>query len=650
MGGHDEERAASGHARLTAPDPGDAKQAWGSDDRIAAGPPPASHSTAALHIPSKDELEAIAGRQDAKRKAMQAAKLHTQRHEEEAAAAALIQRNYRGYKQRRELAGMGLDASTRWVEVRETLPLRPHHCLPPPPPPPPPRQLSRISRSALSAAVRPIIRKCRSANGDLRAPQAIKEARWRNATRPMPRNDRTSGDRDKLSPAARSRAASDAAKENWRRIGEVARRAGGDDAVPDESDTDETQLSPEEHERRRARKAEAKREREKTAKVMDLQYWLEMVDQKHRYGSNLRAYHSEWKKSGTHENFFYWLDYGEGRRFEVPTCSRERLEREQVRYLNREERQNYLVKLDSEGRLCWAKNGERITTSTEFKDSVKGIVPNADGTPAYSRDSTSSNSSSSNASSMLSTGSTDPEGDHYVNHDLEKAKGIKKIKHVSAAAILNHLLRRSVKPNSWIFVADTSFRLYVGIKQSGAFQHSSFLHGARISAAGLIKIKDGQLRRLSPLSGHYRPPTSNFRAFVHSLRDAGVDMNRVSISRSYAILVGLEAYVKTRRKFKHGAEHASHGKEKVLHPEELAKRKEQEKDKSKSAERERQILAEAAAKQEDRKRSNSLRLRILRKLGVGGAANAPKGERTKRSRGETSSRDVESGIPPDGKR
>ena len=127
-------------------------------------------------------------------------------------------------------------------------------------------------------------------------------------------------------------------------------------------------------------------------------------------------------------------------------------------------------------------------------------------------------------------------------------------------------------------------------------------------------------------------------------------MSRVSISRSYAILVGLEAYVKTRRKLKHGAEHASNGKERVLHPEELAKRKEQEKDKSKSAERERQILAEASAKEEERKRSNSLRLRILRKLGVGGAASAPKRERAKKSRGEASSRDVESGIPPDGTR
>lgn len=124
--------------------------------------------------------------------------------------------------------------------------------------------------------------------------------------------------------------------------------------------------------------------------------------------------------------------------------------------MNREERQNYLVKIDKEGRLCWAKNGERITTSTQFKDSVNGIVPNDDGTPAYNRSSASSNSSSSSASSVLSSGSVDPEAEHYVNHDLEQAKGMKKIKHVSAAAVLNHLLRRSVKPNSWIFVSRTS--------------------------------------------------------------------------------------------------------------------------------------------------------------------------------------------------
>ena len=377
----------------------------------------------------------------------------------------------------------------------------------------------------------------------------------------MPRAERPT--RETLTtPEQQSRAASDAARQNWKRVGEIARRAGGDDPVyDDEEDDDDGQHT----------RAEQKAEREKTAKMMDLQYFLEMVDQKHRYGSNLRAYHDQWKKSETNENFFYWLDEGHGKDFEHPTVSRERLEKEQVRYLSREERMQYLVKIDDEGRLRWAKNGERLNTTVEYKDSINGIVPKDDSTPAFapagklesgpSRDRRNSSDSSSSDSSAEHS---DVEGEHYVNHDLKQSKGLAKIKYVSAATVLNHLLRGSVKPNSWIFVADTQFRLYVGIKQSGSFQHSSFLHGARISAAGLIKIKDGQLRRLSPLSGHYRPPTKNFRAFVHSLKDNGVDMSHVSISRSYAVLVGLEAYVKTRRKIKHGVEHAHNAEIKLM--------------------------------------------------------------------------------------
>lgn len=46
------------------------------------------------------------------------------------------------------------------------------------------------------------------------------------------------------------------------------------------------------------------------------------------------------------------------------------------------------------------------------------------------------------------------------------------------------------------FVADRKNNLDIGIKQPGAFRHSSFPRGSRISAAGLITVKDGQLRIL----------------------------------------------------------------------------------------------------------------------------------------------------------
>jgi hypothetical protein len=200
-------------------------------------------------------------------------------------------------------------------------------------------------------------------------------------------------------------------------------------------------------------------------------------------------------------------------------------------------------------------------------------------------------------------------------------------------------------------VADTSFRLYIGIKQSGAFQHSSFLHGARISAAGLIRIKDGQLRRLSPLSGHYRPPTKNFRAFVHSMQENGVDMSRVSISRSYAVLVGLETYVKTRRKIKHGVGHAKEAETKVMHPEEHQRKLEEQKDKSKSAEKERQILAHKEAEQKEQ----SWRRRMLKRLSL---SSGDKGKSTPKQQEDAKGQnalskpglDVEDGIAPEGKR
>jgi hypothetical protein len=221
--------------------------------------------------------------------------------------------------------------------------------------------------------------------------------------------------------------------------------------------------------------------------MMDLQYFLEMVDQKHRYGSNLRTYHETWKKAETNENFFYWLDYGEGRKFEHPTVSRERLEKEQVRYLSREERMNYLVTVDQDGRLIWAKNGNRINTTTEYKDSINGIVPVDDPTPAYGpngqliSDGQSKNIRRSSMSSSSDSGSehSDVEGERYVNQGLNKSKGVSKIKHVSAATILNHLLRSSVKPNSWIFV-----RLSAHATQSQLTKSRSRIrHSACISAS-----------------------------------------------------------------------------------------------------------------------------------------------------------------------
>ena len=218
---------------------------------------------------------------------------------------------------------------------------------------------------------------------------------------------------------------------------------------------------------------------------------------------------------------------------------------------------------------------------------------------------TAADSSSSSSISGISTGSHE-DASKYTNTDLHDAKGLAKLKYVSADAMFNHMLRKTTKKNTWIFVADTSFRMYVGIKQSGAFQHSSFLRGARVSAAGLIKIKRGQLKKLSPLSGHYAPPLRNFREFVKSLKEEGADLSHLNTSRSYAVLLGLESYLGAK---KH-AKNAKQGMKDMLDPDAKRAREDAAKDNSKSAQRERELLKE----QEDAKRKRSLSYRLKRKL------------------------------------
>jgi len=141
------------------------------------------------------------------------------------------------------------------------------------------------------------------------------------------------------------------------------------------------------------------------------------------------------------------------------------------------------------------------------------------------------------------------------------------------------------------------------------------------------------------------------------MKENGVDMSRVSISRSYAVLVGLEAYVKTRKKIKHGVEHVKEAEEKVVHPEEHERKREAQMDMSQSAQRERQLLAEEAERRETEKKQTSFGRRIWKRLSRGGGEKddlTPKereGAKQKRKKWlSKSGEDVEDGIAPAGHR
>lgn len=141
------------------------------------------------------------------------------------------------------------------------------------------------------------------------------------------------------------------------------------------------------------------------------------------------------------------------------------------------------------------------------------------------------------------------------------------------------------------------------------------------------------------------------------MQDNGVDMSRVSISRSYAVLVGLEVYVKTRRKVKKGVGVVKDVETKIVHPEVYEQKIEEQKDNSKSAQRERELLAEQAEKEEAERKQRSWKRRIWKKISGGGEKDdtpACEKDQAKQSRRKKvlsrSGQDIESGIAPGGKR
>ncbi|KAG9415174.1 hypothetical protein AC1031_008603 [Aphanomyces cochlioides] len=77
--------------------------------------------------------------------------------------------------------------------------------------------------------------------------------------------------------------------------------------------------------------------------VVDKRSWLEVCDEKHRYGANLRAYYKEWKRyEGPKPGFFEWLD---DESIEVEGVPRTKLESETVLYCDPSERQRFELEI-----------------------------------------------------------------------------------------------------------------------------------------------------------------------------------------------------------------------------------------------------------------------------------------------------------------
>ena len=180
----------------------------------------------------------------------------------------------------------------------------------------------------------------------------------------------------------------------------------------------------------------------------------------------MRKYHADWNSRPTKENFFRWLDHGDGRNLDLPNCTRKRLDDMQVRYLGREERRLYEVIVAKHGSLVWRKDGQKVDTSDSWRDSVNGIVKVDDPTPlwanrpAFARGSSESSSFGSDVDlegSQAQSGTSAQPSQAKDKPSDDKPKRHQSIRDVLTSPIGK---RREKKPKqNWIFVSGySSFR------------------------------------------------------------------------------------------------------------------------------------------------------------------------------------------------
>lgn len=91
---------------------------------------------------------------------------------------------------------------------------------------------------------------------------------------------------------------------------------------------------------------------------------------------------------------------------------------------------------------------------------------------------------------------------------------------------------KALTDGTYIFVVDPEKKnLYVGKKETGHFQHSSFLKGGAVSSAGMIDVKDGKIIAIRNHSGHYLPPPEMMETAVEFItKESGQLKNEIKVT------------------------------------------------------------------------------------------------------------------------
>ena len=76
---------------------------------------------------------------------------------------------------------------------------------------------------------------------------------------------------------------------------------------------------------------------------------------------------------------------------------------------------------------------------------------------------------------------------HYATAETENKGPIKSFfSKFSPSGLGERMLRKTIRHNTWIYVNSLDGNLFIGLKKTGSFQHSSFLSGGRVTSAGII--------------------------------------------------------------------------------------------------------------------------------------------------------------------
>ncbi|KAK9290656.1 hypothetical protein L1049_008829 [Liquidambar formosana] len=98
------------------------------------------------------------------------------------------------------------------------------------------------------------------------------------------------------------------------------------------------------------------------AQKLAFQHWIEAIDPRHRYGHCLHLYYEEWCKADAGQPFFFWLDVGGGKEFNLQECSRSKLRQQCIKYLGPQEREHYEY-IVVEGKIIHKQTGDLLDTN-----------------------------------------------------------------------------------------------------------------------------------------------------------------------------------------------------------------------------------------------------------------------------------------------